>query len=27
MKNMPFDVAEYLKFDMPGSDAVGDWGN
>ena len=23
---MPFDVEEYLKFDVPGSDAVGDWG-
>lgn len=27
MKNMPFDVQEYLEFDMPGSDAVGDRGN
>jgi arylsulfatase len=26
MKNMPFDVEEYLKFDVPGSDADGDWG-
>ena len=24
--NMPFDVEEYLKFDVPGSDRVGDWG-
>ena len=27
MKNMPFDVEEYLEFDVPGSDSVGDWGN
>ncbi len=26
MKNMPFDVKEYLKFDVPGSKSVGDWG-
>jgi len=26
MKNMPFDVKEYLEFDVPGSDSVGDWG-
>jgi arylsulfatase len=26
MKNMPFDVKEYLKFDAPGSKSVGDWG-
>jgi arylsulfatase len=26
MKNMPFDVEEYLEFDVPGSDSVGDWG-
>ena len=24
--SMPFDVEEYLDFDIPGSDAVGDWG-
>jgi len=24
--SMPFDVKEYLKFDVPGSDSVGDWG-
>ncbi len=24
--SMPFDVKEYLKFDLPGSDSVGDWG-
>ena len=23
---MPFDVEEYLEFDAPGSDNVGDWG-
>jgi arylsulfatase len=23
---MPFDVNEYLEFDVPGSDGVGDWG-
>ncbi|RLD97600.1 MAG: sulfatase, partial [Bacteroidetes bacterium] len=27
MKNMPFDIKEYLEFEMPGSDEVGDWGN
>ncbi len=26
MKNMPFDVKEYLKFEVPGSKSVGDWG-
>lgn len=26
MKNMPFDVEEYLKFHVPGSDTDGDWG-
>jgi arylsulfatase len=26
LKNMPFDVKEYLEFDVPGSDSVGDWG-
>jgi arylsulfatase len=24
--SMPFDVEEYLKFDLPGSDNAGDWG-
>jgi hypothetical protein len=24
---MPFYIEEYLKFDIPGSDKVGDWGN
>jgi len=24
---MPFDVREYLEFEVPGSDSVGDWGN
>lgn len=24
--SMPFDAEEYLEFDIPGSDAVGDWG-
>ena len=23
---LPFDVEEYLEFDIPGSDSVGDWG-
>ena len=23
---MPFNVEEYLEFDVPGSDSVGDWG-
>ena len=27
MKNMPFDVEEYLKFDTPGSDSDGGWGH
>jgi len=27
MKNMPFDIEEYLEFDVPGSDQVGNWGN
>lgn len=27
LANMPFDVDEYLKFDVPGSDSVGDWGH
>lgn len=27
MENMPFDVKEYLEFDAPGSDSVGDWGH
>ena len=26
MKNIPFDLKEYLEFDIPGSDSVGDWG-
>jgi arylsulfatase len=26
LKNMPFDVKEYLEYDVPGSDSVGDWG-
>jgi len=26
LKNMPFDLKEYLEFDLPGSDSVGDWG-
>ena len=26
VESMPFDVKEYLGFDLPGSDAVGDWG-
>jgi arylsulfatase len=26
LNNMPFDVKEYLEFDAPGSDSVGDWG-
>ena len=24
--SLPFDVEEYLEFDLPGSDSVGDWG-
>lgn len=24
---MPFDVEEYLEYEIPGSDSVGDWGN
>ena len=27
MENMPFDLKEYLEFDVPGSDSVGDWGH
>ena len=27
LEEMPFDVKEYLEFDVPGSDAVGDWGH
>ena len=27
MKNMPFDIKEYLEHDIPGSDSVGDWGS
>ncbi|MHC4942802.1 MAG: sulfatase-like hydrolase/transferase [Planctomycetota bacterium] len=26
MKNMPFDLKEYLEFDLPGTDSDGDWG-
>jgi len=26
VKAMPFDIKEYLDFEVPGSDAVGDWG-
>jgi arylsulfatase len=26
LKAMPFDVEEYLEFDIPGSDSQGDWG-
>ena len=26
IRAMPFDVEEYLDFEAPGSDAVGDWG-
>ena len=26
MEVMPFDVEDYLEFDIPGSDSVGDWG-
>jgi len=26
MKNMPFDIEEYMKFDIPGTDSDGDWG-
>ncbi len=26
MKNMPFDINEYLEYDIPGSKNVGDWG-
>ena len=26
MKNMPFDIKEYLEFDVPGTDSGGDWG-
>ncbi|MEE9365383.1 MAG: sulfatase-like hydrolase/transferase, partial [Dehalococcoidales bacterium] len=26
MKNMPFDIKEYLEFDVPGTDSIGDWG-
>jgi hypothetical protein len=24
--SMPFDVQEYLEFEIPGGDSVGDWG-
>jgi arylsulfatase len=26
MKKMPFNIKEYLEYDLPGSDKVGDWG-
>ncbi len=26
MEFMPFDVKEFLEFEIPGSDSVGDWG-
>jgi arylsulfatase len=26
VENMPFDVTEYLEFEIPGSDSIGDWG-
>jgi len=26
VQNMPFDIKEYLEFDLPGSDSIGDWG-
>lgn len=26
VENVPFNVKEYLKFNVPGSDSVGDWG-
>jgi arylsulfatase len=26
VESMPFDVREYLEFEIPGSDSVGDWG-
>jgi len=26
-ENMPFNVQEYLEFEVPGSDSVGDWGH
>ena len=26
IKQMPFDVDEYLDYSVPGSDDVGDWG-
>ena len=27
LENMPFDLKEYLEFEVPGSDSVGDWGH
>jgi hypothetical protein len=27
INNMPFDVQDFLDFEVPGSDAVGDWGS
>jgi len=26
LENMPFDIKEFLKHEIPGSDSVGDWG-
>ncbi|MHC4239609.1 MAG: sulfatase-like hydrolase/transferase [Planctomycetota bacterium] len=26
IENMPFDIREYLEFDIPGTDSDGDWG-
>ncbi|MHC5073807.1 MAG: sulfatase-like hydrolase/transferase [Planctomycetota bacterium] len=26
LQDMPFDIKEYLEYDMPGTDSVGDWG-
>ncbi|WP_353056904.1 hypothetical protein [Microbulbifer sp. MLAF003] len=27
MEEMPFSIQEYLEFEIPGADKVGDWGN
>ena len=27
LEKMPFDIDEYLEFEMPGSKTVGDWGD
>jgi arylsulfatase len=27
VKRMPFDVEDYIDFEIPGSDSVGDWGS